>query len=82
MFKNNAKVCAARAENIIKKDKKINRDDSLCEVIKSDFINILSNYVDVDESESDISMVMRGENHFELTFKINCVRVKKFFEGY
>ena len=80
MFKNKAKLCAQRAENIIKKDKKIDRDDSLCEVIKSDFVNILSNYVDVDESDVEATMVMRGENSFELCFKTNCVRVKKFFE--
>lgn len=80
MLKNNAKICAKRVENIIKKDKKLSRDDSLCEVIKSDFINILSNYVDVEEDESDVTMVMKGENSFELIFKTKCIRVKNFFE--
>ena len=80
MFKNSAKLCAKRTEDVIKKDKKISRDDSLCEVIKSDFVNLLSNYVEVEEGESEEIMVMRGENRFELVFKTKCERVKGFFD--
>lgn len=80
MLRNNAKICAKRVENIIKKDKKLSRDDSLCEVVKSDFINILSNYADVEEDAAEVTMIMKGENNFELIFKTKCVRIKNFFE--
>ena len=81
MFGNKAKICAKRAEDIIKKDKRIARDDSLCDVIKSDFINILSSYVEVDEAECDVNMLMRDENCFELVFKTKCNRIKNFLSA-
>ncbi len=79
-FLNKARQCAARTENIIKKDKKIYSDQSLCDVIKSDIISVLSNYIVIKDNTPIVEINMQSEEDFEIIFKANCVRYKSFFE--